>query len=88
MDSNIKEEQKKAAATCFPPPLAEVFQKIESPFVQAITENITTKSVFMDGKVILVGDTVSGLRPHTGAGTAQAAMSALLLKKVFGKMAG
>jgi 2-polyprenyl-6-methoxyphenol hydroxylase-like FAD-dependent oxidoreductase len=88
MNSNIKEEQKKAAATALPPPLAEVFQKVESPFIQAITDNLTTKSVFMDGKVILVGDAVSGLRPHTGAGTAQAAMNALLLKKVFDKDGG
>jgi 2-polyprenyl-6-methoxyphenol hydroxylase-like FAD-dependent oxidoreductase len=88
MDSSIKEELKKAAATSLPPPLAEVFQKVESPFVQAITDNLTTKSIFMDGKVILVGDAVSGLRPHTGAGTAQAAMNALLLKKVFDKDGG
>jgi hypothetical protein len=31
---------------------------------------------------------MAGLRPHTAAGTAQAAMNALLLKKVFDKDGG
>jgi len=39
----------------------------------------------MGGKVILVGDAVAGCRPHTTAGTTQAAMHALLLGKVFGE---
>ena len=38
----------------------------------------------MDGEVLLVGDAVSGFRPHTGPGTNQAAYHALLMVKVFG----
>jgi len=37
----------------------------------------------MDGKVILVGDALAGLRPHTAASTSQAAMHALLLAQVM-----
>jgi len=37
----------------------------------------------MDGKVWLVGDAVVGLRPHTAAGTSQAAMHALLLNQLM-----
>jgi 2-polyprenyl-6-methoxyphenol hydroxylase-like FAD-dependent oxidoreductase len=88
IDPNIKHEQIKAAKAILPPPLAEVFQKIEHPFVQAITDNLAPKSVFMSGKVFLVGDALAGLRPHTAAGTAQAAMNALLLKNVFGEDGG
>jgi 2-polyprenyl-6-methoxyphenol hydroxylase-like FAD-dependent oxidoreductase len=42
----------------------------------------------MNGKVFLVGDAVATLRPHTSAGTSQAAMNALFLKKVFDKEGG
>lgn len=37
----------------------------------------------MNGKVLLVGDAVAGLRPHVASGTSQAAIHALLLRKVF-----
>jgi 2-polyprenyl-6-methoxyphenol hydroxylase-like FAD-dependent oxidoreductase len=84
----LKNEQRKVAATILPPPVAEVFQKIESPFIQAITDSLATKSVFMNGKVLLIGDAVAGLRPHTTAGCSQSAMNALLLKEVFGKDGG
>jgi len=83
IDSKVKEKQGKVAAAILPPQLAEVWQKIESPFVLAVTDSLTTKSVFMNGKVFLVGDAVATLRPHTTAGASQAAMNALLLKKVF-----
>lgn len=88
IDPKVKEEQGKVAAAIFPPQLAEVWQKIESPFIQAITDSLTTKSVFMNEKVFLVGDAVATLRPHTSAGTSQAAMNALFLKKVFDKEGG
>jgi 2-polyprenyl-6-methoxyphenol hydroxylase-like FAD-dependent oxidoreductase len=42
----------------------------------------------MNGNVFLVGDAVATLRPHTSAGTSQAAMNALFLKKVFDKEGG
>jgi hypothetical protein len=85
INPKIKGEQRKVAAAILPPQISEVFQKIEAPFIQAITDSLATKSVFMDGRVLLVGDAVAGLRPHTTAGCSQAAMNALLLKKVFEK---
>ncbi|KAH9217106.1 hypothetical protein DL95DRAFT_459622 [Leptodontidium sp. 2 PMI_412] len=59
-------------------------KKVEQPFIQAITDNITSKAVFMKRKVLLGGGALAGLRPHTTAGTAQAAMHALMLNKAFG----
>lgn len=41
--------------------------------------------LIMNGKFILVGDALAGLRPHTTAGASQAAMHAMLLKRVFEK---
>ena len=37
----------------------------------------------MDGKVLLVGDAVAGIRPHATCGAIQAVLHALLLKGVF-----
>jgi len=85
---SVKEEQKREAAVLLPTPLAEIFEKVESPFVQAITDSLATKAVFMNGKVFLAGDAIGGLRPHTTAGSSQAAMNALLLRRVFEKDGG
>ena len=65
-----------------PPQFAELIQLTKEPFVQAITDVIGEKNVFMDGKVILVGDAVAGFRPHTAASTSQAAYDALLLERM------
>ena len=83
VDQAVKEEQRKEAAVVLPSPLAEIFRKIESPFIQAVTDSLATKAVFMNKKVFLVGDAIGGLRPHTTAGCSQGAMNALLLKRVF-----
>lgn len=39
----------------------------------------------MNRKVVLIGDALAGLRPHSTVGTSQAAVNALLLKQVFEK---
>jgi hypothetical protein len=51
---SIKYEQITAAKAILPPPLEEVIQKIEHPFIQAVSDNLAPKSVSMDGKVCLV----------------------------------
>jgi len=84
LQPEIVAAKQKLAETTLPPQLVEVFQKVKNPFVQAITDNLTEKAVFLDGKVILVGDAVSGLRPHTGGGISQSAIHALMLARVFG----
>jgi 2-polyprenyl-6-methoxyphenol hydroxylase-like FAD-dependent oxidoreductase len=80
----IKACQRVIATEVLPPCFSEIFQKIEQPFIQAITDSLVTKAAFMNGRVLLIGDAVAGLRPHTTAGTTQAALHALLLGKVFG----
>ena len=65
--------------------MAELSRKVESPFIQAITDSLAAKCVFLDGKVMLVGDAVAGLRPRTTAGTNQAVLHVLLLERVFEK---
>lgn len=80
----VKDAQRAAATTILPPPFAEVFQKFEQLFIQAITDTLATKATFMNGKVLLIGDALAGFRLHTTAGATQAALYALMLGRVFG----
>ena len=43
--------------------------KTKNPFVQLVTDIISPSAVFHDGHVVLVGDALSGARPHTTAST-------------------
>jgi hypothetical protein len=66
-------KKRETAAAILPAHMAELWQKVESPFIQDIT-GLAAKCMFTDGKVMLVGDVVDGLRTHTTAGTNQAAL--------------
>lgn len=83
MKPSIWTQQKKHAEEILPPQFAELVQKTEHPFIQVVTDVSSKKHVFLDGKVILVGDAVCTLRPHTAAGTSQAARHALMLEGVI-----
>ncbi|KAJ2994425.1 hypothetical protein NUW58_g1564 [Xylaria curta] len=45
-------------------PFLEVVLKIKRPFIQVITEFCSSKAVFEEGRVLLVGDSVSLIRPQ------------------------
>lgn len=80
--------QKKLAQERLPPQFAELVVKTEKPFVQAITDLEPPKhhnevANLLDGKVVIVGDALSGFRPHTAASTSQAAFHAQRLDEVF-----
>lgn len=80
---SVKARQQEKAVQTLPKAHAELFTKIEAPFIQAVTDNLATKSVFMNGKVVLIGDALAGVRPHTTCGTTQAALHAFMLGQVF-----
>ncbi|KAB8527820.1 hypothetical protein FH972_025471 [Carpinus fangiana] len=82
VQSRLWESQKEYATQRLPPQFAELVHKTQQPFVQAITDALSEKSVFYDGKVLMVGDAVAGFRPHTAASANQAALNALLLEGV------
>ncbi|KAI1079986.1 FAD binding domain protein [Whalleya microplaca] len=65
------------------PPFQELLQKTSSPFVTKIRDAICTTASFYDGKVVLVGDAFTTLRPHSGAATEQAAFHSNTLEKVY-----
>ncbi|TKA63901.1 hypothetical protein B0A55_10944 [Friedmanniomyces simplex] len=79
MKDSVWKRQQEYAAEVLPPQFAQAVQKTEQPFVQAITDVISSKNSFMDGKVLLVGDSLAGFRPHTAASTGQAAFDALTM---------
>jgi 2-polyprenyl-6-methoxyphenol hydroxylase-like FAD-dependent oxidoreductase len=86
MRDEVWEARKQRAKEILPTQYYELVEKTKTPFVQAITDlkpPADGKCWFLDGKAVLVGDALSGFRPHTAASTSQAALHALLLGKVF-----
>ncbi|KAF2828110.1 FAD/NAD(P)-binding domain-containing protein [Ophiobolus disseminans] len=74
---------KQYAASKLPPQFAELVKKTEVPFIQAITDVISPSAVFDSGRVLLIGDALAGLRPHTAMSTSQAAMNAMKLAEAI-----
>lgn len=83
MREEIRSRQIAYARRVLPPQFAEIVEKTEHPFIQAITDVTSRQISFFDGKVLLVGDAVCGFRPHVAASTSQAALHAQLLDRVF-----
>lgn len=73
------------AQRTLPKALLEAVEKADRPFVQVIADIISPEVVFQGGKVILVGDSICGPRPHTAASTSQAAIDSMLLSDVLVK---
>lgn len=78
VDPKAWEKQKAIARDKLPPQFAELVCKAKKPFVQAVTDVISTEHEFVNGKVVLIGDALAGFRPHTVASTSQAAFDAMI----------
>ena len=76
-------KQKAVARETLAPPFAELVEKTSQPFVATISETISPRASFLNGKVLLVGDALASFRPHAALSTNQAALNALLLGKVM-----
>ncbi|KEF62662.1 uncharacterized protein A1O9_00635 [Exophiala aquamarina CBS 119918] len=80
--------QKGRAKEVLPPQFAQLVQKTQKPFVQAITD-VTAPAQgapvgrLLGGKAALLGDALAGFCPHTAASTSQAAFDALMLERAF-----
>jgi 2-polyprenyl-6-methoxyphenol hydroxylase-like FAD-dependent oxidoreductase len=70
---------KSKADECLPPQMAEMAHKTRTPFVQCITDVISPRNMYMNDKVVLIGDALAGFRPHTVASTSQAAFNVMSL---------
>ncbi|KAL1605333.1 hypothetical protein SLS60_004881 [Paraconiothyrium brasiliense] len=87
IQDDVWKHQKGKARDVLPPQFAELVEKTEVPFVQAITDVISPAAVLpTDNRVILIGDALAGFRPHTAASTNQAAMDAMALTEAIGRI--
>jgi hypothetical protein len=68
--------QKKLAQKLLASCVTELIRKTELSFIQAITDIISPKAVLSDGRVLLVRDAFTTLRPLAGLGLIQAAKGA------------
>ncbi|KAF2119868.1 hypothetical protein BDV96DRAFT_566221 [Lophiotrema nucula] len=83
IQDSVWKKQQEHANKVLPPQFAELVQKTEVPFIQAITDAIAPSAVLSSGRVILLGDALANFRPHTAASTSQAAMDAMTLAEAF-----
>lgn len=79
-------QQKKYAKKVLPQQFAELVEKTKIPFIQAITDVIAPSAILEGGRVILLGDSLAGFRPHTAMSTSQAAMDARTLAQALDKV--
>jgi 2-polyprenyl-6-methoxyphenol hydroxylase-like FAD-dependent oxidoreductase len=69
------------------PYFVDVMRAVKEPFVSTINDFGGQKSVFWNGRVLLVGDAFTLCRPHGGGSTSQAALQAqTLLQALQGEM--
>lgn len=83
MRKDILDQQRQYAKKVLPPQFAEIVCGTKQPFIQAITDVISPRNSFFDGKLLLIGDAVAGFRPHTAASTSQAAFDAQKLHELM-----
>ncbi len=80
------DELRATAASQLAPPLAEVVERTERPFLQVIFDVEVERMAF--GRVCLLGDAAFALRPHVAAGTAKAAADAWALTEALAAAGG
>jgi 2-polyprenyl-6-methoxyphenol hydroxylase-like FAD-dependent oxidoreductase len=78
-DPQAWEKQRKIARERLPPQFGEIVCGTKKPFVQAITDVLSSTNEYLNGRVILIGDALAGFRPHTVASTSQACFDAMML---------
>ena len=83
MQPEVWAKQKAHAAEVLTPPFLELINKTTEPFISTVNDCAAPRASFLDGKLLLVGEALTLLRPHTGMSFNHAAMSYLLLQKVM-----
>ena len=83
MRENVWAKQKAHGQAVLPEPFREVLNKIELPFITAVSDFHSPRASYCNGRLLLVGDALALIRPHTGIGANQGAFDCLLLERVF-----
>ncbi|TEY78484.1 hypothetical protein BOTCAL_0048g00100 [Botryotinia calthae] len=76
-------KQKELGSSLMSTPYIEIISKIEKPFVHIISDYYSPKASFANGKVLLVGDALTLLRPHIAFSTNQAAYHCMMVEKLI-----
>ena len=72
-----------AAAEVLEPSFLELINKTTEPFISTVRDCACPQASFFDGRLLLVGEALTLMRPHTGMSFSHAAVNCLLLQKVF-----
>ena len=83
MQPEVWSRHKAYAAQVLTPPFLELVNKTTQPFISTINDCAAPQASFFDGRLLLVGEALTLLRPHTGLSFNHAAVSCLLLEKVL-----
>jgi 2,6-dihydroxypyridine 3-monooxygenase len=78
VQDSFVEELQVEAAEFLAPQLREVIRACDEPFIQALFDMVADRLVH--GRVVLLGDAASVVRPHVGAGAAKACADAWALR--------
>lgn len=71
------------AAGVLEPSFLELINKTTEPFISTVRDCASPLASFFDGRLLLVGEALTLMRPHTGMSFSHAAVNCLLLQKVF-----
>lgn len=83
----VWEKQRLHGYEIFTAPYKEILSKISRPFVQKISDHVSPRASFLDGKVLMIGDALTLFRPHIAFSTSQAAFDCLQVERfVTGKI--
>ena len=77
------QKHKNRARHVLNPPFLELVNKTAEPFISTVNDCASTKASFFDGKLLLVGEALTLLHPHTGMSFNHATVYCLLLQKVL-----
>lgn len=80
--SAIWEKHCDGAISTLPACFAALVKKTDAPFVTKTYNVVSSKGAFFSSKLLLAGDALAGIRPHTGGATNQAAYHCKLLEEV------
>lgn len=76
-------EMREAARRTLSPQFAEVVEKTQQPFIQAI-QDLETPRMTIGNNIALIGDAAFVARPHVGMGVTKAAVDAFVLAEELG----
>ena len=83
MRPEVWAKHKAHASQVLTPSFLELVNKTAEPFISTVRDCASPRASFYEGRLLLVGEALTLLRPHTGMSFNHAAVNCLLLQKVM-----